>query len=324
MRIEFKFNSRSSGQGVPEAIKLAEKSGGIIVNKYYKINFDSSDDKNLRKLFELVGNLKGSAISLNGGGFVGARRFFYAVNCPEKLLCRGICRHVQFGYHDIHNFLDMNSENIENGIFSTSEENLIKYMTDFLEMGEENQFVIDKKRFLEFFQIETEMEERFCEKYNIVKVEEELGKFPNEIKLVPYEEEQYDHEYHLEPKELGVENVAQTIIDYSKLSIELSSEEMIECSKALTLLISNGVPISVENADVVIYSFPLINKFILSKFVLISNYPDELDDEELNYIVKKDNVFFCASSSHSKLYFKLFDEDDSKIEEYFEILKEIK
>lgn len=40
MRIEFKFNSKSSGQNVPEAIRLAEKCGGVIENKYYKINFE--------------------------------------------------------------------------------------------------------------------------------------------------------------------------------------------------------------------------------------------------------------------------------------------
>ena len=50
MKIEFKFNSRSSGQNVPEAISLAQKCEGVIENKFYKIEFDNPKDKNLEKL----------------------------------------------------------------------------------------------------------------------------------------------------------------------------------------------------------------------------------------------------------------------------------
>ena len=44
MKIEFKFNSRSSGQNVPEAIRLAEKRGGYKEDKFYKVYFDSPED----------------------------------------------------------------------------------------------------------------------------------------------------------------------------------------------------------------------------------------------------------------------------------------
>lgn len=37
MIIEFRFNSRSSGQNVPEAIRIAERCGGFIEDKFYKI-----------------------------------------------------------------------------------------------------------------------------------------------------------------------------------------------------------------------------------------------------------------------------------------------
>lgn len=324
MRIEFKFNSKSSGQNVPEAIRLADKCGGVIKNNYYKINFESPGDKNLRKLFELVGNLKGSVISINGEEPVVAHKFFYAINCPEKLLCKGLCKHVRLGYYDIQSFLENNSEYIENGVFSISDENLIKSMTNFLEVSEEDQFIIDKKRFLEHFQIETEMEKEFCEKYNILSVEKELEKFPNKIKLVPYEEVDYADEDGLERRESSIEKLIETVLSYSILSSELSNKEMMQCAKAMTLLNSYTSGVSIEDTDIIIFAFPRLSKFILTKLILISDYPEESDDEELIYVVKIEEGFFCASNPHSKLYFKLFDDDDSKIEEYFKILKRIK
>ena len=37
MIIEFRFNSKSSGQNVPEAIRIALKCGGFIEDRFYKI-----------------------------------------------------------------------------------------------------------------------------------------------------------------------------------------------------------------------------------------------------------------------------------------------
>ncbi len=40
MIIEFCCNSRSSGQNVPEATRIARQCGGIIEDRFYKIKFD--------------------------------------------------------------------------------------------------------------------------------------------------------------------------------------------------------------------------------------------------------------------------------------------
>ena len=98
MKIKFQFNSRSSGQGVPEALTLAKKCGGVLDNKFYAIEFDDPRDKNLGRLFNLVGNLKGSVILVDDGEPVNAVKFFYAVNCQDKLLCKGECKHLQLEY----------------------------------------------------------------------------------------------------------------------------------------------------------------------------------------------------------------------------------
>lgn len=62
MKIKFQFNARSSGQGVPEALTLAKKCDGVLDNKFYAIEFNDPRDTNLGRLFNLVGNLKGSVI----------------------------------------------------------------------------------------------------------------------------------------------------------------------------------------------------------------------------------------------------------------------
>ena len=51
MKIKFQFNSRSSGQDVPEALTIAKKCGGVLDNKLYAIEFDDPQDKNLLRFF---------------------------------------------------------------------------------------------------------------------------------------------------------------------------------------------------------------------------------------------------------------------------------
>ncbi|MFX1504677.1 MAG: hypothetical protein ACFFDC_01060 [Promethearchaeota archaeon] len=318
MRIEFKFNSKSSGQNVPEAIRLAEKHNGIIEDRYYKINFDSPEEKDLKKLFELVGNLKGTAISVNGEEPVVAHKFFYAVNCPEKFLCKGVCRHVRIGYKNIEEFLEINSENIEDGVLSTSDDNLIRRMADFLEILGEDKFQIDKSRFLEYFLLETEMEEKFCEKFNLTKIENEIEKLPKEIKLVPSEEieEKFEDEFAFE-KEI------QRILTHSEISAKMAFEDVLHCSKAISLLFRGMISTGIEDEDVGIFSYPSLNQIILTKILFDEQVYDDQEELEIDYVITKADNFFCASNPYSKLYFKLFDEDDPSIQEYFEKIKKL-
>ena len=68
------------------------------------------------------------------------------------------------------------------------------------------------------------------------------------------------------------------------------------------------------------------NKIIFAKLNFDENFEqiDELEDEEIKYIVTKEKEFFCVSNPFSRLYFKLFDEQDSTLEESFEKLKKFK
>jgi len=97
MKIKFQFNAKSSGQDVPEALAIAKKCGGVLENKFYAIKFDNPRDKNLVRLSHLVGHLKGSVINLKDGDPVNAVKYFSAVNCQDKLLCKGSCKHLKLG-----------------------------------------------------------------------------------------------------------------------------------------------------------------------------------------------------------------------------------
>lgn len=122
MNIIFQFNSRSSGQNVPAAKAIAERCGGAIEDRFYKIQFSSPEDEDLNKLNDLVGSLKGSQISIDKGEPVDARTFFYAANCDQKLLCKGVCSHVRFGYYPLGQFFAQAGEFIEEGTLSVYEE----------------------------------------------------------------------------------------------------------------------------------------------------------------------------------------------------------
>lgn len=89
-KITFYFNYKSSSHKIPTALSIAEKCGGIKKNDFYQIDFDSVGDQNLKILFDLVGDLKGTHITINNGKPIDAREFFYVVNCSSKQLCKEI------------------------------------------------------------------------------------------------------------------------------------------------------------------------------------------------------------------------------------------
>lgn len=320
MEIEFKFNSKSSGQNVPEAIRLAQKLGGYLDKQYYKIKFASNEDDNLKTLYDLVGNLKGTEIIIGEEGPIVAHKFFRAVACIDKLLCKGICKHVRLGIHDLENFTMVNSENIKNGLLTISDPYVIREFSNFLEQTEENRFKLNKELILTYFEEETKMERRFCEKYNFSKIQDAIKELPNEIQLVAREQIKYEPEY---GEEFEFENLVRTILTHCKLSSSLSFKDMLDCSKAISLLINKVGCVNIENTAIMMYSFPATNQIILAKVIADEDNFDEQEDAELEFIASKENEFFCVSNPSLRLYFQIFDEQDSTIESYYNKLKSL-
>lgn len=234
------------------------------------------------------------------------------------MLCKGICEHIRIGYNSIEEFLENNSENIENGILSTSDQDLIRYMLDYLEVLGEDKFKIDRTRLLKYFLIETEMEKKFCEKFDLAKVENEIDKLPKEINLVPYEELEEEYGFR------EVEKMIETILINCEISSEMSFNDVLRCSKAVSLLFGSLISTVIEDIDVYFFWYPSLKQIILVKLLFDKRVYEEQEEEELGYIITKVDNFFCASNPYSNLYFNLFDEDDPTIQEHFEKLKSLK
>jgi len=82
----------------------------------------------------------------------------------------------------------------------------------------------------------------------------------------------------------------------------------------------------IDNTEIFISSYPSAHQIVFIKLQYDKDYeePDDLKDEDMRYLITKDNYYFCASNPFSKLYFILLDDKDSKLEEYFDKLKKIK
>jgi len=272
-----------------------------------------------------VGHLKGSAISINGEEPIIAGKFFNTVHCPDKLLCKGICKHIGIGYSTLDSFMMEHNRSIENNVLSISQDYLIRSLSDFLEMQEENRFKFNKQLYFENFQKETEIESRFCEKYDLSKIESEIMKLPDEIKLVSREEYAEGYE---EEREYRVEDIIDSILANAEISSKLSVNDTLKCAKATCILLSGEKCVPIENSGVLIYYVPYLEKYILAKLKMPENVEENMvedipEGEESKIIIEKKDKFFYVSHPYYELYFKLFDEDVNKLVDGLINLKKI-
>jgi len=317
MKVKFQFNSKSSGQNVPEAIALAKSLDARLENRFLVMEFDSPQDKNLQKLYQLVGGLKGSMITLDDGEPINASKFFLAVECQDKLLCKGICKHVRVGYYPIDQFLISSIPNIENGVFKTPDVENIRHLTSFLEPITENRFKFNKELFFQHAIEDTILENQFCDKFEVNSLKEEIEKLPDEIELITEEEMEFE-----EPDR------GPSIYDFIKsceIDNQMEMSDIIICSKAISLLTLTDILIKIHDSDVMIQSFPEIKKVILIKFNLIEvEMEDEEEEiEEVVNLVKKENGFFSIKNPLIEMYFQIYDEVDQSISEQFKLLQRL-
>lgn len=321
MKIKFQFNARSSGQGVPEALTLAKKCGGVLDNKFYVIEFDDPRDKNLVRLFKLVGSLKGSVILVNDGEPVNAVKFFSTVNCQDKLLCKGACKHFKLGYYHVDQFAQIHSPNIEGEVLKTSSPALFRFLSNFLEPIDDNQFKFNKQLFLENANIELSMERQFCDKFDFSKFTDYVNNLPSEMELISAEEleDSYGERYE---EDQGI----AYILSKCQLDNDLPFKTIVRCSKAISLLFRFTEPIRMSDSDISIYSFPEIDKIILVKLIVseVESFSEEpANDEERTYIIKEKQGFFTVKNDAFELYFQIFEESNPDSEEYFKNLRKL-
>jgi len=324
LKIVFQFNSKSSGQGVHDAVSIAQKYNGILDGKFYKIQFDSPEDKNLDKLLELVGNLKGSLIFIDNEEGVVASKFMNTFNCPDKLLCKGICNHTHLGYYPLKEFKAYYGRSIKNNVLTTNDSHLIGSISDFLDEIEENHFKLNKELVYQYFVESTEFEKKYCSKYNEEKTKMEVDKLPNEICFITpekYEGEIYMEEYEGEEKEIN--KILRGILTNCVIDSKLSIEDILNCSNAISLLSFPSQGNMIQDTDVWVYSYPHIDKFILMKLKTQELEPKITDDQEIIDVVTKEKNLFYLKNPYIELYFQVFDSNDPAAKDYYKILKNL-
>ncbi len=321
MKIKFKFNAKSSGQGVPEALTIANKCGGVLDNKFYVIEFDDPRDKKLGKLFNLVGNLKGSVILVNDGEPVNAVKFFSTVNCEDKLLCKGVCKHFKLGYYHVDQFAQIHSPNIEGEVLKTSSPALFRFLSNFLEPISDNQFKFNKQLFLDNAKVELSIENQFCEKYDFSKFTDYVNALPSVMELISTEEltDSYEENYE---EDQGI----AYILPECDIDNKLPFNSIIRCSNAISLLSRFTKPSRLADSDITIYSFPEVKKIILVKLIVneIESYAEEHDnEEEKTFIITEEQGFFTVKNDLFELNFQIYEESDPTIEDHYGILRKL-
>ena len=321
MKIKFKFNAKSSGQGVPEAITIAKKCDGVLDNKFYVIEFDNPRDKKLGRLYGLVGNLKGSVILVNESESINAVKFFSAVFCQDKLLCKGACRHFKLGFQYVDHFAQINASSIEGDVLKTSSPALFRFASNFLEPISDNQFKFNKQLFLDSANVDLAVEKQFCEKYDFSKFTDYVNALPSVMELISADELQDSYEELFEDDEDIALVLTESVIDNT-----LPFNSILRCSSAISLLSRSPKPIRIADSDIKIYSFPEVKKILLVKLIVneIESLTEEHDnEEEKNFLITEEQGFFIVKNELFELTFQIYEESDPAIEGQYRNLRKL-
>lgn len=125
--IQFKFNFRSKGKNVPEAIKIAQQLNGIKEDNFYMINFSKLQDKKLMKLMELVGYLNNSQIMVDKSRWIHTSKFKIKQN---EIIRISLERYDLSTYPEfINKFTSLKNLNLKNNELKTIPESIGNLIT---------------------------------------------------------------------------------------------------------------------------------------------------------------------------------------------------
>ena len=303
MNIRFKFYLKSRSQNKAEAISLAENLEYYEENDFYIVKFESIYDEDLLKFCRLLASVKGSEVLIDDQEPIEALDFYKKVKCENKTICKGICKNVRLGNRAIDKFTLLNP--ITDGIMYTENGYLIDSIIDYLdETDDPNRFKLNKEMLLGDVKQKTELEGRLCDKFDLARLESEIKTLPDEI---IYEEK--DTEFPLDK-----------ILTSCELDDKMIAEDMIKCSKIISLNHSYVGLLKVKGENVLIQNFPDISTVLLVKYNL---QEENLEEEREKPIIQKKGDWFAVKNSYMQLYFQLFDENPNVIEDKMKELRKL-
>ncbi|MFX0138023.1 MAG: tetratricopeptide repeat protein [Candidatus Hodarchaeota archaeon] len=173
--VVLKFNSKSSGLGVKEACKIAERNKLQKEGNYYIVKFTELT-KDLKKLLDLIGNLKYTTLLLDGTE-VDLKKVKNILFCRDEKLCRGICRHIRIGWSPLDRLINIFSDPRMGKVF------LVRELSDFIEKISDNEFKIERDFIKNYINDEYSLENQYCNKYDIEKIQKTINKLPEKFSI---------------------------------------------------------------------------------------------------------------------------------------------
>lgn len=245
MNIYFQYNSKSSGQNVPLANEIARELGFERRERYNVVEFDDPADPGLRRLYDLVGNLKGSRIFLDEDTTLSPRRLFETVACPERVTCDGLCSHVRFGKMTLTRLIDRYGRFTQEEELTIYGDDLIEALAPFLEEEGDGTLSLNKDLLLEAFKEGASSERLFCAKYDKNLLLSEVAKLPGTLHYRPVSKlEQAFSDAHV-PREM---DLLRTVVAHSSLDDELTPSERVQAVDALRLIERRRMPVGESGA----------------------------------------------------------------------------
>jgi len=111
-----------------------------------------------------------------------------------------------------------------------------------LEEVEPNHFKLNKQLLIKNFLESTKFERKFCSKYNDQIIKSEIEKLPNQIFYFPLEDYEIFQRKYREAYEQGGQKLSDTlreILNNSEIDSNLSIDDILKCSNAISLLSYN-------------------------------------------------------------------------------------
>lgn len=175
------FNARSSSKNVPLALRLAERMG----------NYSYSDDKkticlrsdelspDLKKILELVKNIKGTILEIDGRLVVDMVDVQNVLKCYRKRRCEGVCTAIK-DYDFELEFIGATTKDPYT-LYNAGRWEL--YQHDGVVEFDSVRMLVDKKKFYRHYLEDTFVPRKMCSKYNKDVIKEAFSSLPDVIEV---------------------------------------------------------------------------------------------------------------------------------------------
>ena len=245
-------------------------------------------------------------------------------NCKYKLFCKGICTHVRIGYSTVKEFSSRYIDKIEKKTLTTSETHLLSGLSNFLEEKSENLFKLEKDLILNYFLETAEFERKYCSLFNQSKVEKEIQKLPDEIKIVSRDEIYKDSMYlgalSSKPSDVEFSNPEKALLINIEVDNDIPIEDVLRISDALSIInFSMDLSLKVKDSNIRIY-----NNYYSQRYVLLKATEKnlEIEDNTPGIVTRKEDLFYYEDANY-RIYFQIVEAMDPISVEYYKLLKNI-